>query len=165
LECGGWRGTGLTPLWQVWGGSQRKRCVPSPLTHRTPNGAQAKAGTGSGAQSASKCRGILSLSLSPTKGERAPFICAHLRPSVVVLNCYGLARPGTHRYLSGVALAAVWYCSGGGLTWVAQDTDIKRLTRLAIRLWARLAAPCRDGALTVSARRVPDVARVICLDC
>ena len=36
LECGGWRGTGLTPLWQARGGPKRKRCVPSPLTHRTP---------------------------------------------------------------------------------------------------------------------------------
>jgi len=36
LECGGWRGTGLTPLWTACGGSKRKRCVPSPLTHRTP---------------------------------------------------------------------------------------------------------------------------------
>jgi hypothetical protein len=32
----GWRGTGLTPLWMAWGGPKRKRCVPSPLTHRTP---------------------------------------------------------------------------------------------------------------------------------
>ena len=30
------RGTGLTPLWKGRGGSKRKRCVPSPLTHRTP---------------------------------------------------------------------------------------------------------------------------------
>ena len=40
LECGGWRGTGLTPL---SGGRNRsrsphatKRCVPPPLTHRSP---------------------------------------------------------------------------------------------------------------------------------
>ena len=36
LECGGWRGTGLTPLWMACGGPKRKRCMPSPLTHRTP---------------------------------------------------------------------------------------------------------------------------------
>ncbi len=35
-ECGGWRGTGLTPLWMACGGEKRKRCVPSPLTLRTP---------------------------------------------------------------------------------------------------------------------------------
>ena len=28
--------TGLTPLWKACAGSKRKRCVPSPLTHRTP---------------------------------------------------------------------------------------------------------------------------------
>src|SRR5688572_4878620 len=36
LECGGWRGTGLTPLWNLWRLFKPKRCVPSPLTHRTP---------------------------------------------------------------------------------------------------------------------------------
>lgn len=36
LECGGWRGTGLTPLLQPGGPPHPKRCVPPPLTHRTP---------------------------------------------------------------------------------------------------------------------------------
>jgi hypothetical protein len=38
LECGGWsrEAGGLTPLWPTGGGLNRKRCVPSPLTHRTP---------------------------------------------------------------------------------------------------------------------------------
>ena len=30
LECGGWRGTGLTPLWNSWRALKPKRCVPSP---------------------------------------------------------------------------------------------------------------------------------------
>ena len=28
LECGGWRGTGLAPLWPTRGGPNPKRCVP-----------------------------------------------------------------------------------------------------------------------------------------
>ena len=36
LECGGWGGTGLAPLWLVCGWPASKRCVPPPLTHRTP---------------------------------------------------------------------------------------------------------------------------------
>jgi hypothetical protein len=42
LECGGWRGTGLTPLWLVWSRPKPKRCVPSPLTHRTPRRCRAR---------------------------------------------------------------------------------------------------------------------------
>jgi hypothetical protein len=62
--------------------------------------------------------------------------------------------------LTGVALAAVWYWSGGGLTWIAQRSDIKRLTQLAARLWVRLSAPCMDGVAPVQSRRVPDIVRV-----
>ena len=36
LECGGWRGMGLTPLLPVRRQPVPKRCVPSPLTHRSP---------------------------------------------------------------------------------------------------------------------------------
>ncbi len=36
LECGGWRGMGLTPLSGARRHRKPKRCVPSPLTHRTP---------------------------------------------------------------------------------------------------------------------------------
>jgi hypothetical protein len=58
---------------------------------------------------------------------------------------------------SGVGLGLVRYWSGGGLTWIAQSSDIKRLTKLAIWLWVRLPAPCIDGAAPAHARRVPDV--------
>jgi hypothetical protein len=50
----------------------------------------------------------------------------------------------------------VWGWYGGGLTWVAQSSDISRLTKLAIWLGVRLSAPCRDGGGTVWARQVPD---------
>ena len=67
LECGGWRGTGLTPLWQAARDPRRKRCVPSPLTHRTLQ----NAGAGSGAQGALKCQWFLSLRGGEGKGEEA----------------------------------------------------------------------------------------------
>ena len=44
---------------------------------------------------------------------------------------------------------AVWGWSGGGLTWVAQGSDIRRFAKLAMWLWVRLSAPCRDGEGTV----------------
>ena len=46
LECGGWRGTGLTPLLPVCRGPEPKRCVPSPLTHRTPKCSRVGQGAG-----------------------------------------------------------------------------------------------------------------------
>jgi len=44
LECGGWRGTGLTPLFLAYGFPKPKRCVPPTLTHRTPKRGRACAG-------------------------------------------------------------------------------------------------------------------------
>jgi len=43
LECGGRRGTVLTPLWPSLRAPKTKRCVPPPLTHRTPRHWRARA--------------------------------------------------------------------------------------------------------------------------
>ena len=60
-----------------------------------------------------------------------------------------------YRTWSGDGQGAVWYWSGGGLTWIVQGYDIKRLTRLALWLWVLLAARCIDGEGTGQARRAP----------
>src|SRR5436190_4486439 len=79
LECGGWRGTGLTPLWMVWGGSKPKRCVPSPLTPRTPNRWRVDAGRLRFRGSKRKLfRRILTLALSLGEREKR---CAPLKHS------------------------------------------------------------------------------------
>jgi len=62
-----------------------------------------------------------------------------------------------YRTCYGGGLGAVWCWSGGGLTWVAQSTDIQPLTRLVYWLWVRLSGACIDGVGTANARRVPDV--------
>ena len=58
---------------------------------------------------------------------------------------------------SGGGMGVVWGWCGGGLTWVAQGSYIRRLMKLAMWLGVPLSAPCRDGGGTVWAWRVPDV--------
>jgi hypothetical protein len=58
---------------------------------------------------------------------------------------------------SGIDLGLVWCWSGGGLTWVAQESDIPQLTRLKRSLSVRLSVPGGDNAGTAGARGVPDV--------
>jgi len=65
-------------LWQPFGLTAQECPNSSPLSLGGGEGAEGRRGGGSGAQSASKCRGILSLTLSPLlrRGERelAPVI-------------------------------------------------------------------------------------------
>jgi hypothetical protein len=52
------------------------------------------------------------------------------------------------------------------LIWIAQNSDIQRLTKLVVWLWVPLSARCTDGSAPVSARRVSSVYRVtICSYC
>jgi len=58
---------------------------------------------------------------------------------------------------SGAGLGVVWGQSGGGPMWIAQGSDIQRLTKLSMWFWVRLSARCIDGEAPANARRVPDV--------
>src|ERR1035441_2227303 len=91
----------------------------------------------------------------PRRGEAHHWGVSKLSPASVrrvsQASSVGLA------YANGGSREGLRCWSGGGPMWIAQDSDIKRLMRLAFPLDNAFMPPGIDGAGTAQARRVPHV--------